>query len=543
MALFVGALGLFANLDAKPHTNHHTEQKTTLSKLRLTLAELQNLASGITDQNLLTDVKEVISYSRKVLRKGSKAKFQTVKKALHSTRKAIHIIKNGTFATSLQNRATQLETNVTKHFTQIKGEMIGIVNSLKANAPYNVPVAITALPYTISSPGKYYVPKNLVYNGSQTAITIAADNVILNFYNNALTVLNKNAIGIAVDGVNEFTLENGIIQGALQGVVISESSGLHFQNTFFDSSGVWVDKSQSVSIDSCGFEGNDTAASKALVIDNTSQHISVTSSTFASWQDTIVARDVTGLLIDGCLLRGSSVVGGNLLTLGTSSSQANSIKISNTTFLQDMLIEGFDALLFLNGSSCLLENIIIDATTGHVATYNAAAMHIGSSQCSYNNILAKDSIIKGTNEYGLYIENSFFTNCIGCQFTNASLANVLLDNAVGCLIKNCKISDATGSGVLIKSSASTNAIINCEISNNGQDGLVIEESAQKNHIIKNDVFDNANFGIANSEASTATFFNISCNNATSDCPLSGIHPEQAPGVASVVPGSNICCVP
>lgn len=539
IALILAIAAFRDPLQASYDTSYKTEQKITLSKLRLTLAELRKLSATITDLKALSDVHEVIAYGNKVLKKGSKARFQSIKKALHSTRKAIHYIKTGSLDPQADTSSCQLENNVTKYFAKISGEMHGIVGMLKASIPYNIPVAITSVPYTISTPGKYYVPKNLVYNGAQTAISVAADNVILNFYNNALTLTNKNAVGITVEGINECTIENGIIQGALQGVVISGSSGLHIQNTFFNGSGVYLDKAQSILFDACGFEGNDIPSSSALVIDNASKHVTLNSSTFSNWQDTIVASDVTGLIIDGCVLSGSAKAGGTLLTLGSTSSQANSVKISNTTFLQDSLTPGFDGLLFANGSSCLLENIIVDVATGHSENYNAAAIRLGA----YNNIFAKDCMIKGPNEYGLYIENSAYTSCIGCQFTSASIANVLLDSATGCIIKSCKISDATGSGVLIKSNASKCAIINCEISNNGQDGLVIEQNAQNNHIIKNDVFDNQNFGIANNASTTTTLFNISCNNAASDCPFSGINPEQAPGVASVVPGSNICCVP
>lgn len=539
IALCLGMILQIFTLEAASVKAFNHEQRVACTKLRLHLPELQAMSQGITDKKLQADVDEVIRYSQKVLKAGSHAKYRSVKKALASTLKAIEYIKHNQPSKELDKLT--IETAVSAHFAQIKKDLVGVVQTLQANSLYSVPVAITSLPYTISRPGKYYLARNLVYNGSGTAITVTADNVILDFYANSITLANKSAVGVSVQGVHEFTLENGTIQGSLKSLLIAQSAGLHILNSFFSGGRTSVTGSQSVAFSGCSFEGADAAQSSALVLDTASKHISITNCTFSNWQNTIAANDVTGLIVSGCLIKGSAIAGGPIVTLGTNTTQANDTQLRNTTFLQDTLIAGFDGLLLCNGSNCLLEDCIVDVTTGHTASYQPAAVRIGS--VGFDNVLAKNCIIKGANEYGLYIENGSHTTCLSCQFTDASITNVLLEAAKSCVIKSCKISDAFGSGVIVQSAATGNAIVACEVSNNGQNGIVVVEGAQKNQIIKNDVFDNANYGILNSDSSTATLSNISCNNAVSDCPMSGISPEQAPGVATVVPGSNVCCVP
>lgn len=518
---------LYADVEHIKHCND--QERDALSKLKHHLVHLKDLALGIEYPSTRVHVYEVIRYSQKVLKARCKATPRRIEKALKATLKAIDYLEH----TTPQNNK-RIEPRISQHFSQIQGHMQGILALLQANATNNLPVPISSLPYTISHPGKYYVPQNLTYSGAQTAITVSADNVSLNFYNNSLTLTNQNAVGVLVQNVKEFTLENAIIQGSLLGVHIVGSSGNHIENSFLNGAGIVVDSSHGVTIDTCSFEGTTQGAACALTIQNAAQHSTVTNSTFSNWPQTIVASQVTGLQIDACLIKGS----GTLLTLGADSSQANDIQIRNTTFEQLPQTATANALEFLNGSGCLLESVIIDAASVH-------AIHVGSIANSllYDNVLAKGCIVIGSGDYALYIENGTSISCLDCQFTRSETANVFFGSATGCLLQNCNVSSGGKDGVVLSQNAQANAVVNCEISNNGQNGIVIEQAAKNNQIINNNVFDNANFGIFNSEASTATFYNMSCNNSVSDCPSSGVAPEQAPGVSALVPGSNICCAP
>ncbi len=545
-AVVLGSCITSATIEAEKTSAYHHEAKTVYLELKHSLPLLQKLADGITNKKTLSDVTEVINYSQKVLKSRSKAKPRSVKKALKSTLKAIHYLKHD-YETMKDKRTSTLETAITSHFTQIKNEMADITSQLQATISYATPIAIRSLPYSISNSGTYYFPTNLTYTGSQTAITISTDNVILNFYDNALTLTNTNATAISCTNSNECAILNGTINGIQDGssnaVVFTGSSGISIQNTLLNGTSLQLKDSESVCINSCGFEGSATSSASAITIQGDTNHIAITSTTFNNWQNTIEAHQVTGLLIEDCILKGSDTTAGSLLTLGSTTAQANNVQIRDTSFIQQVEASGFDAVLFLNGSGALLENVLVDASTKTTSSYNPAAMHIGSNNLSYNNILAKACIAKGTNDYGLFIENGSYVTYNNCQFTDANVANIYMSAATGCLISHCKVSDAIGSGIVIQNGSTENVIANCDISNNSQDGLVVEVSAQKNQILKNNVFDNGNFGISNSEATSVTLFNMSCNNGVSDCPNSGIYPVQAPGEAPITPGSNVCCVP
>lgn len=69
-----------------------------------------------------------------------------------------------------------------------------------AAMPPGLGAKITSLPYTISSPGFYYLGSNLTSSGSGAAITIAANNVTLDLMGFTLTGSPGNSVGINLQG-------------------------------------------------------------------------------------------------------------------------------------------------------------------------------------------------------------------------------------------------------------------------------------------------------------------------------------------------------
>lgn len=512
-------LALFmALLTTAPVFSDARYEELSLSSLSYSLKRLEQLADGVEDPK----IQKVMSYAKEVLERGSKARPSSIERALKDTRRAIRYIK--------QKKPT-VGSKVQQHLSQIQTAMQSILSTLEENATSSLPVAITSLPYTISKPGKYYVPNSLSYAGAGSAITVAADNVTINFYNNALTLTNANAIAISLNTVKECTIENGIIQGPVLGLKIASSSGVHIQNTFLNGAYATLSSAQGIEFTGSSFEAGSLTNVACLSIANSSEHITISNCTFNNWAETIAAQDVSAMQINDTLIRGS----GALLTLGDSSSQANDLLIQNSTFVLTAGTVGID---FIHGSGCLLENVLLDAACGD-------AIHIGSiaNNATYNSILAKSCLITGSPDYGIYVEQGTNVSCSSCQFTDAKRANVLLASATGCIFTSCKLSDSDEHGIVLTPNANQNAVIDCEVSDNSQNGVVVQAGAKDNQIIRNNVFDNGNYGLFNSDASTSTFYNISCNNGVSDCPQSGVTPEQAPGVSTLVPGSNICCVP
>ncbi len=516
---------------------------------------------------------------------------------------------------------SDLESEVSKCCKTIKAQIIAILRLLQEDLPCDPPIAISSVPVTISQPGKYCVKQDLVYNGANAAITVTANNVTINFHSHSLTLTNSSAQGILVESltstpVREFTLENDIIQGSglfktatsaavslvnvekatlrdvytfnttkgisitnctdvlVENSLVSNHEGLSVPTTASVGAGIFVDSSTSVTIESCDFEGaglspvtNPNEASNALIVQGTSQDLSVQNCTFNNWLNTFTINQVNGMLIDNCLADAASVSTSNLLELGSTTTQGLDVTIRNSTFTQDTLVPGFDGLFFINGSGCLMENVIVDVTTGNdgnVNPYFPAAIHIGCAvnghvSCgppylAFTDLLAKNCIIKGANQYGLLVENGSYITFTDSQFTGASVANIFLDGAVdvnhvstfgalGCVIKNSIVTNAVGSGVgvLINPGANSNALVNCDVSNNSQDGVAISQYALNNLITGNSVYDNGNHGIINSESTSMTYYNTSCHNAAG-LSCVGVTPSQVPGTTEVA-GSNICCSP
>lgn len=612
----------------KSPQNRGNNQFTALSLNLETLKELGPQFQGPKNVPLSKMIGEVIDNAQTVVNNGPHTNPMEVNKTLITVKKLLGYLKTKKayhkdhftsssseigFGCDVCSDLSELESEVAKCCKSIKGQIYTLLRFLKAEFPCNAPIAIDHVPYTITESGKYCVTRDLVYSGTGAAITVNANNVTINFHSHSLTLNNSAAVGVLAQNVSEFTLENDIIKGAamyktatsaavqltsvqkakltniytfnttkgvkienstdvlIENSLLSTHEGLTVPNTASIGAGIWVDASTHVVVDGCTLQGAVLSsplatgeASNAILVQGASEDIVIKNSTFKNWLSTITLNQVTGALIENCQADASPLSKSNLLELGSMTSKANDVTIRNATFRQETSVPGFDGLLFLNGSGCLMENVVVDVKTENDGVENNAyypgAMHVGCAvnghvSCdpllAYSDILAKSCIIKGANEYGLLVENGANIQFINSQFTDASLANIWLDGAVdvnhdslwgaqGCVIKDSTITSAIGSGngVVINAGAGTNAFVDCDISHNSENGIVIAEHAKNNHLTGNSVFGNAGNGIEDNEASTATFYNISCNNGGQNC--INVFPAQSPGNTAFA-GSNICC--
>ncbi|MBS0636626.1 MAG: right-handed parallel beta-helix repeat-containing protein [Verrucomicrobia bacterium] len=520
----------------------------------------------------------------------------------------------GVMVCNVCSELEELESEVNKCCKQVQGQLINLLRDLQQDFACDSPIPISVVPFTITEPGKYCVTKNLVYNGDLAAITVHADNVTINFHNHSLTLNNSQAKGILVENASEFTLENDIIEGSAlfktsssaavelsgvhkalltniythnttKGVVIQNSDDIFIENSFFTAhegvsapttttigAGIWIDTSSAVTIDGCDFEGATLSsplptaeAANAVLVQGASRNIAIQNSSFSNWLSTITLNQVTGVLLDNCSLDASSLSTSNLLEVGSTTAEANDIAIRNCTLRQSTQVAGFDGIFFLNGSGCIMENVIVDVASAPDADpspYVPASIHVGcavnghvtcSPKLEYSNIMATNCIVRATNQYGLRIENGAFIQFSDSQFTGSSLSNILLDGDVdgnhislyganNCIIKDSTITSASGSdpAVHINPGADNNGIFGCEISGNSGAGLRIEQYALKTFVRDNNVFANNGNGIDDQEATTVTFLNTSCKNSGTDCV--NVTPSQQPvGPNAAVAGTNVCC--
>ena len=79
---------------------------------------------------------------------------------------------------------------------------------------------ITSVPYTISTPGFYYLGGNLTYSGSTNAITVSANDVTLDLMGFSLTNSGPkgSTYGINLSGRTNVEIRNGTVSGFYWGV-------------------------------------------------------------------------------------------------------------------------------------------------------------------------------------------------------------------------------------------------------------------------------------------------------------------------------------
>ncbi len=481
--------------------------------------------------------------------------------------KILHIFCALTLWVPLYSTSLDVEEQfraITQQFSEVEG-------ALSVSMPVRTTLFVSQAPLVISEPGKYNVISDLVYGGTGAAITVTSDNVSINFHRHSLTLQNSNATGILVHNVNNFTLENSIIEGSattalqLQQVANASVNSLYARgcqtavqitnsqqvqisySQFEDGTGLSIDSSSHVALDSSTLSGNN--ADYGVHITGTSEDIALTESSFINFLSAICALQVDGLLVDHCQATSAASNALNLVQLGStvSESNANDVIIKNSTFTQLEAITGFDGILILAGSSCFLENLIVDSSSQDPAQGALpSAVHIGYQDISaYENLIAKNCIFKGKNGRSVFIENGQKIIIDSCQISNASLYNLQMQNATSCTVKNCMIFDGD-TGVYIDNSAGggNNSVKECFIANNTTCGINVLDMA-KNSILANSVWGSqTGIQIAYS-LYTESFYNTACNNSEQNC--SNVYPSQLPGGTPpgtpLVAGANICCEP
>ncbi|MBU4233609.1 MAG: hypothetical protein KKF43_13920 [Proteobacteria bacterium] len=89
---------------------------------------------------------------------------------------------------------------------------------------------ITSVPYTISTPGFYYLSGNLTFSAGGQAISINADDVTLDLMGFSLTYSGtSDAIGIYVQGRKNVEIRNGTVRGFSSGVVEASNNAINYR--------------------------------------------------------------------------------------------------------------------------------------------------------------------------------------------------------------------------------------------------------------------------------------------------------------------------
>ena len=472
-----------------------------------------------------------------------------------------------------------------KHLTEEIKEIKKLINR---KFPCAHSIKIDHVPFVITKSGKYCVTKDLIFADAGAAITVAANNVSINFANHNLTLTNPAGIGISATGISELFIENDSIStpapsGALTsaGITLDHVTKVSINNVFTENTftginvlnnsndikitnyhhknlaanfpgapaGVRIIGSVAVSIDQSTIEltsGQVGVFSDNIFVLGDSREISVTNCKFPIADSAIHVNQVNGLLVDNCLAIASPTTEFNILELGNVGQIAFNSIIRNSTFVGTNAAAGLDGVLLFNGANCLIENCVVDVRAASVGVFFPGAIHVGcnavNSGCnpelSFDNVIVRNCVIKNSAEVGIFVEKG--SNCVfENSLVTASVANIRFDNATECTVSNCKVNNGGGNGIVLNTGANINSFIGNIVSNNAGTGIVVNTGADSNHLQDNKVFKNGGLGINNLGTNTETYFNTSCNNVGDNC--FGVTPEQTPGASPAVAGSNICC--
>ncbi|MBS0634319.1 MAG: right-handed parallel beta-helix repeat-containing protein [Verrucomicrobia bacterium] len=611
--IFVACLAAFACAS----TLHAAEEKKAyLTKLEQALPEFRKLAKKAKSNK--NRIAQILRHAEHVVYDSAELTPDAIRMAIEAVAMAKNELQaegRGHWTSSSSSSSScdacdelsELGSDVSECCNEITTLLMQVQRLLADEFPCDASIAIDSVPLTITESGKYCVTSDLTYDGTGAAITVLANNVTINFHNHSLTLTNEAAQGILAQNVSEFTLENDVIQGAasfisdtsvavhLDGVhkahlnnvyTYNTTKGIHLYNcndvlvdnalirahdgTFNLSdgrgAGIFIQLSEGVTVENVFFEGSgaepDIDAISYGVWVRESENVMVKDSSFDDWLLGIYGQAVTGLTIDHCMIKASPYSGYSTIQLGSTSTPefvATDVIIRDTTLEQPTFVPFFDGMLLAHGSGLMMENVVLDVTTGTEvgSGYIAGAIHAGyaansssSDNFIFSDIYARNCIVRGANQYGLYVELGRDIIFSHSQFTDASLANVFISNGgileglstQGCQIVDSLIADGLAEesfGVYIEFNTASNAIMNNQINNHSAAAIYIESSAPANQIKGNRIFGNYD-GIYNTSITSDIYYNTSCNNSNSNC--IGVGVTQNPTDSPVVAGSNICCV-
>lgn len=512
LAMILAAFTSVTTLHAEASPKAKADQNTpALSPLEEARGRLKVAAKNVDDPEVLKLVKVALQRASFVAKAGPEVTPERAQKALSSVQQVLAIInkkKSGLSSHHASSSKTcdarkdisEIESEVEECCEDIQRELTDVIQFVNTQLPCDEMLPICSVPVVLSEPGKYCVTCDLVYNGSAAAILVTADNVSINFHNHSLTLTDSNAQGVLVQNVNEFTLENDVIQGSaifksptsaavhLVGVHKATLKNIYTKNTtkgieiensvdvrveysrveahegtvqvVFPSpatlagtgngAGIWIDGSHGVTVDSCAFVGADlvadpTRTSFGLHIEGNSENITLTDSTFTDWLGSIHALNVNGLLVDHCIAVASPYSTLNLVQLGGcgEENRANDIIIRDSNFIQKVAVQGFDGILLAGGSGCVFENLVVDSSGLDILTQNAyltSAIHVGNHACDpYENLIARKCVVKGVNGRTVHIEKGVKIVFDECQISGGTNVNVLMNDATSCTVKNSMI--------------------------------------------------------------------------------------------------------
>jgi hypothetical protein len=424
-----------------------------------------------------------------------------------------------------------------KHLTK---EIKEIKKLIHRKFPCAHSIKIDHVPYVITEPGKYCVTKDLVFDGTGAAITVAVSNVTLNFANHSLTLTDPGAIGILASGISEFVLQNDVIQTPVESNVATSVAirlidckkvtidGVFTLNTYFgirattsddirvvnshfehhrgiqeaplvSNAAISSEACTNVVIEDCVFTDNDSLSdggfnSQGIVFRNVPSTNTVCRNCRVSncelFNTALILNNVEGVIIETSSIQSNeTTINTNLVTIGSGivdgvDFHANDVIFRDVTFTCLTGLPGFDGILVGRGNGITFENVIIDVNSPDLPElpYHPAALHIGIALQAedptsvVSNFVIRNSIIHNTPFRSIYSE----------------------PGNSGIVVDNCLITRGIDANIYFDDTEGS-TVKNSEINQSQGFGIrlhTISTGSNNNAILSNVVSDNGNDGIS-----------------------------------------------
>ena len=295
---------------------------------------------------------------------------------------------------------------------------------------YADPIYINNLPYTINHGGEYILNTSCE-NLTTTAITINADNVVLN--GNGRSLDGNGDYGIYMNKSNNVIIKNLAISGFEIGIYLKHTNGANITNIRFSGEeihNIYFDNSNNSIVKYCNMNNN-------LFLRGICSNNTITNNTF---------------------------LGNNIGIIFVNNGKNNSL-INNT-------VNG-KPIVYLENE----QNKIIDNNTGQIIAVNCK--NITVKDLSFSKVIVGIEFINVSNSK---IKNIIITHCNeGIRFAHSSFNT----------IENSKISNSPGTGIIYNDSDNNNIITNSTFENCKLYGIKIW-SSDNNTIYLNNFINNGN---------------------------------------------------
>ena len=395
------------------------------------------------------------------------------------------------------------------------------------------PIRQCDIPITIDEEGVRCIVEDLIYTGNQSAITITANNVILNFDKHRLTLTDVTAKGIDAENVDnlvinevDIRLPEGVRSFDLNSSAIYLNGCEHVlvNDTYLYQTGFGINVNGSSDVKLVNVFATNNGQSNifasdtdGLVLDasfltNTADDLLIAGMAFLMVRDLTIKdsqfinSDYFLASVSGGLIKNNEQViddpnyGFGLIQLGASGigSLASDVKIIDNVFLRRNDITGTaTGFLLIFASGILAENNIFEMQFVGDPSLNLDLLIVieGGGGFNTQDLTVRNCSIRGSSLDSVAIVSDLVTIHDGFLFENNQISGgvgdgVYINSATNIVFKDNQVKGSGGNGFNLDILTTNTALLSNVVTGNIGNGVLIASGVNNNLVQDNKVFGN-----------------------------------------------------